>query len=259
MNRRYRVLATMLLALALLLPAAAMAQGEHGGHDADTTAMMESIEELRALSGEEFEAGYVNRIIPHHEGAVEMAEMVVDRAPHDQVRRVAARIIEDQEREIELLTSFLRDELGKELDRDERQVMSDAMMGEIEDAEPEMAEKMFLLMMREHHQTAVEMGELVIEKATSRVIREQAEGMVRSQREEQAEFARYLQQFYGIQAPEPTGDMMAAMDMAMDAEMPETGGGAASGMAGRSGAVALGVGALLAALAGGYVLRRRSA
>lgn len=258
MNRRHRALATMLLALALL-PATAMAQGEHGGHDADTAAMMESLEELRALSGEEFEAGYVNRIIPHHEGAVEMAEMVVDRAPHEEVRRAAARIVEDQEREIEQLTSFLRDELGEELDRDERQAMADTMMGEIEDAEPEMAEKMFLLMMREHHQSAVEMGGIAIEKATSGVIREQAEQMVRSQREEQAEFAGYLQQFYGIQAPEPTGDMTAAMELAMDAQMPGAGGGAASGVAGRVGVVALGIGALLAAIAGGYALRRRAA
>ncbi len=262
-----RMLTVCVLALALLLPTAAFAQGGHGGHETgddgqmseETAQMMESIEELRQLSGREFEIGYVNRIIPHHEGALEMAEMVVDDAPHKEVRDAAARIIEDQEREIEMLTGFLRDTYGVELDRDERQLMSEDMMGMIEDAEPQMGEQMFLLMMREHHQTAIEMGEIVLERAESEELLEQAREMIRSQREEQEQFAEWLQEWYGIEAPEPTGDMMAA-DHAMGTGMPNAGaGGMSRGTEDNASVLVAAVLGLLVLMTGGYMLRRRAA
>ncbi len=256
-TRWYRILVITALALALLPGRVALAQEGHSQDEMSESMMemMESIEELRQLSGAEFEIAYVNRIIPHHEGAVMMAEVVVDKAPHVEVRDAAAQIIKDQQREIEELTSFLRDTHGQEVNPDERQMMSHDMMEMHENANPEMAEKMFLLMMREHHQTAVEMGEIVLEKATSEQLREQAEKMIESQRAEQEQFGEWLQTWYGIEAPEPTGDMEAAMAMMMGG-MPHTGAG---GMASRAGAGVLQTAALVALVAAGlgYTLRHR--
>ncbi len=258
MTRLLKTILAAMLALALV-PGIAAAQGGHGGHDAETTEMMESVEELRGLSGREFEIGYINRIIPHHEGAVEMAEMIVDRAPHPEVQQAAERIIADQQREIDELTTFLREEYGAELQRDERQMMSEDMMSMIEEASPEHAEQIFLLMMREHHQSAVIMGELVLQKAKSQTLLDQARGMIESQRAEQEEFARYLHEFYGIEAPEPTGDMMAAADYAMGG-MPETGAGGMAGSVRENTPVAATISAgLLALTLGALALRRRLA
>lgn len=266
---RHTVLLALALALALLAPGVARAQGEHEGHAAESgdeqmsesaMAMMESIEELRELSGRELEVGYVNRIIPHHEGALEMAEMVVDAAPHREVREAAARIIEDQKREIEQLTTFQREELGAELDRDERQAMDHGMMMPMhEDPGSESAEKLFLLMMREHHQTAVEMGEIVLERAESEALLDQARGMVESQRAEQEQFAEWLKEWYDVEAPEPTGDMMAAAELAVGADMPEAGAGGLSGSGGGSALLPASLLAGLAALVVAYGARRRIA
>jgi hypothetical protein len=114
---------------------------------------------------------------------------------------------------------------------------------------------MFLLGMREHHEVAIEMGNIALEKARSEEILSQAETMVRTQQAEQEEFAGYLQDFYGIEAPEATGDMERAMQLAMTAgsssPLPETGG------AWPPGSSAVLAGALLAlAAVGGLVLRR---
>lgn len=268
MTRLVRILLAALFAVALLTPGHAGAQGD-GGHDGHSGGsggqdggdnfemMMESIDELRDLSGKEFEVGYINRIVPHHEGAIEMAEIVVDKAPHQEVRDAAAKIIEDQQMEIDTLTGYLSAAYGQELDRDERQVMSHGMMQELEDASPEMAEKLFLLMMREHHETAVIMGGIVLDKEVSAEIRQQAEGMVASQQQEQEQFAEWLKTWYGIDAPEPTGDMMAAMQYLMGADMPDAGAGGLSGFPRTSLIVSLAVLAALMALAGGYGLRRR--
>jgi uncharacterized protein (DUF305 family) len=266
-----KALLICVLALALLAPTAVSAQGGHGGHESgngddaqmseQTAQMMESIEELRRLSGREFEIGYVNRIIPHHEGALEMAEMVVNDAPHQEVRGAAARIIEDQKREIRELTDFLRDTYNAEVDPDERQMMDHGMMMPMhENPGSQTAEKMFLLMMREHHQTAVEMGQIVLERGQSEELLEQARGMVQSQREEQERFAGWLEEWYGIEAPEPTGDMMAATEHAVGTDMPNAGAGGMSRAAGDNGPVVIPVIlGLLALMTGTYILRHRFA
>ncbi|MDP9383507.1 MAG: DUF305 domain-containing protein [Chloroflexota bacterium] len=265
-----RALLVCVLTLALLAPSAAFAQGGHGGHETgngddtqmseETAEMMESIEELRQLSGREFEIGYINRIIPHHEGALDMAEMLVNDAPHKEVREAAARIIEDQRREIRELTDFLHDTYNEEVDPDERQMMDHSMMMPMhENPGSEMAEKIFLLMMREHHQTAVEMGQIVLERAQSEELLEQARGMVQSQREEQEQFAEWLEEWYGIEAPEPMGDMMAAAQLAMgETQMPEAGaGGMARSARGNEALPIVAALALLALVVGAHTLRRR--
>lgn len=61
----------------------------------------------------------------------------------------------------------------------------------------------------------------------SDVLLDQAQAMVDSQRAEQDKFATYLAEWYGVDAPEPTGDMQAAMELALDviaglAEAPNT-------------------------------------
>lgn len=244
-----------LLALTLLAPGVAAADSHSMQMDGgDMMGMMDdALGDLERLEGEAFEIEYVNQIIPHHQGALEMSAAVVDRAPNQKVRDAAARIIEDQEREIGELTTFLRDTYGEEVQPDGRMAMDPSMMEQIVSADPAMAEQMFLLGMREHHETAIEMGEIALEKAQSEEIISQAEKMVSSQQAEQDEFAGYLRDFYGIEAPEPTGDMEAAVRLAAEdsgMQMPETGGLSLTAV------VALAA-AVLAALVGvGFALRK---
>ena len=254
-----------MLALSMLAPGLAAASSHDGGSmqmdgsmqmsgDMMMQEMNSALADLEALEGQEFEVAYVNQIIPHHQGALEMSQAVVDRAPNPEVREAAARIIEDQEREIAELTAFLRDTYGQEVNPDERMAMDSAMNDQMGNADPAMAEQMFLLGMREHHESAVQMGEIALQKAQSQVLLDQARTMVDSQRAEQEEFAGYLQEFYGIEAPAPTGDMMQAMHAVMgdsSMQMPQTGGISPVGIIAATGAL------LVAAVAAGaYALRR---
>jgi uncharacterized protein (DUF305 family) len=49
------------------------------------------------------DATFAQMMIPHHEGAIAMAEVAQDRGQHDEIKQLADAIIEAQEREIETL------------------------------------------------------------------------------------------------------------------------------------------------------------
>ena len=49
------------------------------------------------------DATFAQMMIPHHEGAIAMAKAAEERAQHQEVRELAAAIIEAQQREIEIL------------------------------------------------------------------------------------------------------------------------------------------------------------
>ncbi|MBA2425393.1 MAG: DUF305 domain-containing protein [Actinobacteria bacterium] len=56
------------------------------------------------------DATFAALMIPHHEGAIAMAEAATRRAQHDELRDLAARIIDAQEREIEVMEPHASDE-----------------------------------------------------------------------------------------------------------------------------------------------------
>jgi uncharacterized protein (DUF305 family) len=62
---------------------------------------------MTGLSGPRLEATFMSMMIPHHEGAVSMARLVVDRAVHPELKQLAEQIIADQSREIGQFNQWL--------------------------------------------------------------------------------------------------------------------------------------------------------
>lgn len=185
--------------------------------DSGFHSQQESIAELSGMTGEELEIGYISRIVPHHLGATESAQILADKAPHQELRADTATIIETQRMEIDLLSGYLMDTYDMEVEPDPAFVMAPEMMQMLMDAEPAAAEIMFLFMMREHHESAIQIGEVALQQqGMARELEEQAQMMIDAQTEEQDRFAMYLAEWYDIGAPEPTGNMAAAMELAMD-------------------------------------------
>ena len=67
--------------------------GMHGSHGSLETA-------------EPFDAAFVEQMLPHHEGAVQMARIELERGADPELKQLAQEIIEEQEREIELMRSL---------------------------------------------------------------------------------------------------------------------------------------------------------
>ena len=83
--------------------------GAHGEMGADMPGMMsaEQMRELEEAPDEEFESLWLTMMIEHHQGAVEMAEQVLDEGRHPATAALAEEIIETQRAEIETMERLL--------------------------------------------------------------------------------------------------------------------------------------------------------
>ena len=78
----------------------------HMGHMMDGMLSDDEMADLRMASGPEFDRLFLEGMIKHHEGAIEMAEMVVDSKSAD-VATLAKAIIEAQRTEISTMKKLL--------------------------------------------------------------------------------------------------------------------------------------------------------
>lgn len=58
---------------------------------------------IEMLSGAEFDLMFIEKMIPHHQGAVTMALDAAKNAQHEEIRQLAHLIVETQQREIEMM------------------------------------------------------------------------------------------------------------------------------------------------------------
>ena len=61
--------------------------------------MQKDMAEVQAASGEKFDALFSAKMAEHHKGAIEMGHMAHDKAQHDEVKALGAKIAADQEKE----------------------------------------------------------------------------------------------------------------------------------------------------------------
>ncbi|SEF15292.1 DUF305 domain-containing protein [Streptomyces sp. Ag109_O5-10] len=112
------------------------------------------------------DVSFAQSMIPHHQQALEMAGLAVDRGSSAQVRGLAARIEKAQDPEIRTMTGWLKawgeDVPMAGMDHSGHAgmagMMSDKDMTMLKQARGTDFDSMFLTMMVEHHRGAVEMA-----------------------------------------------------------------------------------------------------
>lgn len=78
-----------------------MGHGDSSGIRMDGMSQEEAMAELEGLSGEAFDARFLELMIEHHRGAVTMAQTALDEGQHPDVQELAEQVVTDQEAEIE--------------------------------------------------------------------------------------------------------------------------------------------------------------
>ena len=149
---------------------------------------------------------FVQMMIPHHEQAIEMSEIILAKSGVDpDVSALAEQIRAAQDPEITLMDQWLDDwglpsmrgaggmDHGGSGGTDGMDgMMSDEQMHELEDAEGADGSTLFLELMIDHHEGAVEMAEDAIDDGRSSEVRELAEQIVTSQTAEIATMRELL-------------------------------------------------------------------
>ncbi|WP_408646990.1 CopM family metallochaperone [Trinickia dabaoshanensis] len=88
------------------------APAENQNADGDSTAAFKAADEhmMQSMQGEAYtgnaDEDFVSRMIPHHQGAVDMAEVEAKYGKDPQLKRLAAQIIKSQRREIDFMKSW---------------------------------------------------------------------------------------------------------------------------------------------------------
>lgn len=157
---------------------------------------------------------FIEMMIPHHEDAVEMAELALSRAKHPEIKKLAQAIIKEQNREIEQMQTWYKKWYGTEVP-----AASMPGMGMMERGQgmrgmsmhPNMIgmemhletlknasdfDREFIIQMIPHHRMAVMMSNMALNSATHPEIRNLMQSMIKSQTAEIEQMWQWYQAWY---------------------------------------------------------------
>lgn len=178
-----------------------MDHGEMSGMEGMDQASMNSEEAARQMvapNGEYSDAAFVDSMVPHHEGAVEMAQVALENAEHEEIRTLAQDIVSAQRAEIELFGE-IREELGGEPAMEMSQEDMEGMMGNMDAGElanQRPFDRAFIDAMIPHHQSAIGMAGVANEKSKNPRIKELAQNITSAQKREIEQMRGWRREWY---------------------------------------------------------------
>jgi uncharacterized protein (DUF305 family) len=142
---------------------------------------------------------FIDAMVPHHEGAVDMAEGALKNAEHEKIRRLAEDIVSAQEAEIAELKAikqqeFSTSEAPMEMGAEEMDAMGMTEPDELANEDP--FDKAFIDAMIPHHRSAISMAQVVLEESENPKIREIARNIVGAQKREIAQMQQWRSEWY---------------------------------------------------------------
>jgi uncharacterized protein (DUF305 family) len=135
---------------------------------------------------------FIDAMVPHHQGAIEMARVALKNAEHEEIKQLSRNIISTQQAEIEELKSIKKEEFGTSEVPMEMMGMTDP--DELANKDP--FDKAFIDAMIPHHQSAISMAQVAYEKSENPEIRELAENIISAQQEEIEQMRQWREEWY---------------------------------------------------------------
>lgn len=149
-----------------------------------------------------YDVRFIDAMTMHHDGAIKMARMALDKAQHAPLRQLAQKMIDDQKNEIETMKGW-RDPWAKGMPQSDPMPMPgmmpdtemQKMMSALQSAQGNDFDLAFTESMVKHHQSAIMMAQDALSKASSDEIKGLAKKIVSAQKKEQATLRRWHRQW----------------------------------------------------------------
>ncbi|MFF5209550.1 DUF305 domain-containing protein [Streptosporangium sp. NPDC000396] len=143
------------------------------------------------------DSAFAQMMIPHHEQAVEMAELAETRAADPEVKELAAKIKAAQDPEITIMTGWLpawkvAPSEGDHGGHGMPGMMTEADMGKLQAAKGAEFDRMFAKLMIAHHRGAITMAKTEQEQGASPEAKELAKTVETAQQAEIAQMQKLL-------------------------------------------------------------------
>ncbi len=210
-------LLALLLAVAFLLAACGSAGGanqgsesgggghgqmDHGqmGHGSMDMGSGGMARQMVMEDGKYSDKAFIDAMVPHHQGAVEMARAALENAEHEEIKQLSRNIISTQRDEIEELKAIKEQEFGTsevpmDMSAQEMQMMGMTDPDALANREP--FDKAFIDAMIPHHQSAIEMAQVAYRQSNNPEIKTLAEGIVEAQTREITQMEGWRKEWYG--------------------------------------------------------------
>lgn len=136
---------------------------------------MKMSEQMMAAVGTDAGDNWAKKMIEHHQGAIDMSQIVLQQNPKPDVAKMAQETIEKQQKDIEDIRKLVKqgtpDQKSAELYRPAMMDMHQKMMA----ANGADVSETFMRKMLEHHKGAVTMSDVALENGVSGALREQVQ------------------------------------------------------------------------------------
>lgn len=175
---------------------------QHGG------TMNQSMSMELGPADAEFDLRFVDAMIPHHQGAVEMAKEAQQKSKRPEIQKLAADIIKAQDKEIAQMKQWRQawypkaatpiaynSQMGHSMPMSQDQ-MKDMMMSMDLGAANAEFDLRFLNAMIPHHDGAVTMAQDALSKSKRSQIKQLAQDIIKSQETEIAQMKQWKQAWY---------------------------------------------------------------
>jgi uncharacterized protein (DUF305 family) len=160
---------------------------------------------------QDFDQMFINMMVPHHQGAVEMARIARERAEHPEIKEMADAIIAGQEEEITQMKDWKQDWYGSSDTPSMREMPSleemtgmggaghamdmQAEVDRLKNA-PDPFDLAFIDTMIPHHQSAIDAAQQALQEAKRQEIKDLALKIIEAQQKEIDQMKAWRQDWY---------------------------------------------------------------
>jgi uncharacterized protein (DUF305 family) len=186
------------------------------------TAQVSSVSAMQkqfgGYTGKQYDKVFLASMIAHHQGAVQMAQMALTNAKHQEIKGLATNIVSAQNSEISQMKAwqtalgYTNNDSTTQAAVNQMQSEMDSMMGQLNGKTGDAFDSAFLTQMTMHHQSAIDMSKPAATNASQEEVKTLASNIITAQTKEVSEMKMWQAQ-WGYKTQSNSSDSMSGMSM----------------------------------------------